>query len=136
MNERRRAEILFANERFYTAFAAGDTAEMEALWSDAGPVVCLHPGWEPLTDRSAVMESWQAILGNPPPVRCLAPEILPLGETAAAVICWEAIGGDRLIATNLFRLEDGAWHLVHHQAGPTRGTPPEPTGPAAPGRAN
>lgn len=136
MTPRRRAEILFANERFYTAFAGGDAAAMDALWSEAGPVVCLHPGWEPLTLREAVMESWRAILDAPPPVRCLAPDVLPLGEEAAAVICWEAIGEDHLIATNIFRLEDGAWRIAHHQAGPTRGGPSEDAPATTPGRAN
>lgn len=136
MNPRRSAEILFANERFYAAFAGGDPAAMDALWSDAEPVICLHPGWEPLTERKTVMESWQAILEAPPPVRCLAPTILPLGDSAAAVICWEAIGDDHLLATNIFRLEDGTLCLAHHQAGPTGAAPPAEESDPAPGRAN
>jgi hypothetical protein len=40
-----------------------------------------------------------------------------LGESAY-VVCGEAVDGAELVATNLFVREDGAWKLVHHQAGP------------------
>ena len=106
------AEILFANERFYAAFAGGDEPAMAA-------------GWEPLQSRREIMASWSAILQSPPPVTCVAPSVLSLGPDAAAVICWEQIGDNFLIATNLYRWERAAWRIVHHQAGPVNGRPPE-----------
>lgn len=129
-------EILFANERFYAAFSQGDLPAMAALWSENGPICCLHPGWEPLNDRDRILASWEAIFQAPPPVRCVAPEILPLGRDGAAVVCWEEIDGDYLLATNLFRHEDGMWRMVHHQAGPTRGEPPVEGEGEAPHRLN
>lgn len=118
-----REEVLFVNEAFYQAFAEGDAAAMEALWAADLPVACLHPGWEPLMEREAIVASWRAILQDPPPVRCLAPRVFDYGETAF-VICFEAIRDQALVATNLFAREGGLWRLVHHQAGPTRGEPP------------
>ena len=44
-------------------------------------------------------------------------ETFVTGETAF-VVCYEVIGTTVLVATNLFRKEDGAWRLAHHQAGP------------------
>lgn len=125
MSARDDAEVLFANERFYTAFAEGDSEAMEDLWAKQGAVCCLHPGWEPLHDRAQVIASWNAILQSPPPVLCAAPRVLPMGPDGAGVVCWEAIGQDYLIATNLFRREAGVWRIVHHQAGPVRGAPPK-----------
>lgn len=135
--DRRNAEILFANDRFYAAFAQGDAAEMAALWGRDGAVCCLHPGWEPLHQRDHIIGSWNAILREPPPIRCLAPSVVMLGETGAAVICWEQVGDTALIATNLYRLEAGEWRLVHHQAGPVAGDPPVPeTSDRTPGAVN
>jgi|TARA_R110000772_G_scaffold53217_4_gene121820 ketosteroid isomerase-like protein len=124
-NAREDAEILFANERFYAAFAGGDEAAMVALWAEDGTVCCLHPGWVPLQNRREIMASWSAILQAPPPVACVAPSVLSLGPEAAAVICWEQIGDNFLIATNLYRWERDAWRIVHHQAGPVNGRPPD-----------
>jgi hypothetical protein len=58
-----RPAILFANDAFYTAFATGDLAAMDAVWARRAPVCCIHPGWTALNDRDAIMESWRGILG-------------------------------------------------------------------------
>lgn len=111
--------VLAANTDFYVAFARGDSAAMEALWARGAPVACIHPGWQALVGRAAVMESWQAILASPPPVRCIGARAFVNG-TNAHVICYESVGDGMLVATNLFVLEDDAWRMIHHQAGPTR----------------
>ena len=115
--------VLAANEAFYRAFASGDVGAMEAIWSDRLPVACIHPGWEALTDRQSVRESWQGILANPPPVSCGQVEAFLFGDTAF-VICEELILGGLLIATNYFVREEASWKLVHHQAGPCGSPPP------------
>ena len=68
------AELLFANEAFYHVFRSRDLAAMEDLWAKRAPVICVHPGWQALTTRDAVMESWRGILTNPeaPSVDCRA----------------------------------------------------------------
>jgi ketosteroid isomerase-like protein len=120
---RSREELLFANEAFYQAFADGDAEAMDQLWAEDAAVACLHPGWEPLYERAHVIASWRAILQDPPPVHCQAPRVYDYGDSAF-VICWELVGDHYLIATNIFVQEDGGWRMVHHQAGPTNGSPP------------
>ena len=52
------AAVNFANEAFYVAFSTRDLEAMDALWARQAPVTCIHPGWNALTGRDAVMESW------------------------------------------------------------------------------
>ena len=120
-----RPAILFANDAFYTAFATGDLAAMDAAWAKRAPVCCIHPGWTALTDRDSIMESWRGILNAGPEggrrqtaaIRCVRPKVFLLGD-AAWVACYEILPNGILIATNIFIPEDGAWHMVHHHAGP------------------
>lgn len=132
---REEAAILFANEALYQAFADGDYPAMRALWAEQAGVSCIHPGWEPLFGREAVLESWRAILADPPPIHCSNARVEVLGSSAL-VLCFETIRGNHLIATNVFTLEDGAWRLVHHQAGPTRGVPRSANDPPGPRTVN
>ncbi|NBB82571.1 MAG: DUF4440 domain-containing protein [Alphaproteobacteria bacterium] len=112
--------LLFANAAFYAAFADGDANLMGRVWSATRPVACIHPGWETLTGREAVMASWRAILQNPPPIEVLNPQPVVIAPGAAGlVLCNERVGGSLLAATNVFVHEGGGWKLVHHQAGPT-----------------
>ena len=134
MNERERQAILFANEAFYTAFTSGNLTAMGELWGEGSGVTCIHPGWAPLTDRAAIMESWAAIMKSPPPVAVQGAVVYAIeameamegvevlkaadGPTAAYVLCYEVIGEDTLVATNIYRKLAGGWKLYHHQAGP------------------
>lgn len=110
--------VLAANLEFYRAFTTRDFAAMEALWARRTPVSCVHPGWPPLAGRDQVMESWHGILANPdsPRIVCYDEQVMLYGE-AALVLCEEELDGGTLVAGNLFVREDGAWRLVHHQAG-------------------
>ncbi len=119
MSEVALRDVLEANAAFYRAFAKGDFHGMDGLWARRAPVACTHPGWRALIGRDAVMASWAAILSAPelPAIVCIAPHAVLLGETAL-VLCYEDVGA-WLAATNVFVREDGAWRMVHHQAGPT-----------------
>jgi hypothetical protein len=116
--------VLFANEAFYRAFADRDLSAMEALWSEAAPVSCIHPGWAPLFGRDEVLRSWAAIIGAPgaPDIACRGARARLYGDTAF-VVCFEGLGGEYLIATNVFVRESRLWRMVHHQSGPTAGDP-------------
>jgi ketosteroid isomerase-like protein len=110
-------EILAANAAFYRAFASGDFAAMSRIWAQE-QVSCVHPGWPALVGRQAVLESWQGILGN------RGAEGIGFHEAAAMVagdegrvLCIEVIGTMAFVATNWFRRIDGAWRMIHHQAG-------------------
>ncbi|HEY7726632.1 MAG TPA: nuclear transport factor 2 family protein [Anaeromyxobacteraceae bacterium] len=112
-------EVLDVNDAFYAAFAARDLAALEALWARETPVACVHPGWNALRGREAVMASWRAILGgDPPDLRCSAATAHVAGGVAY-VVCQERLPrGPALVATNLFVREGGRWQICHHHAGP------------------
>lgn len=115
------ATLLFANDAFYAAFAAGDAEAMGAVWSEREPVFCLHPGWPLLSGRDAIMQSWRGIFSPGRPA--IEAEVVThtRDDALGLVFCNERLGQGLLIASNLFRLEDGRWRLFHHQAGPRQG---------------
>ena len=125
--------VLFANEAFYRAFADGDLAAMDAVWASVAPVACIHPGWNLLDGREAVMASWRAILDSPnrPDISSVGGAATTYGDTAV-VTCYEAVVEGYLVATNIFIREAGAWKMVHHQAGPTPPPTLEASGDTAP----
>lgn len=119
-----REAVLFAHEAYYQAFSARDYAAMEALWSAAAPVSCIHPGWHPVAGRKEVMDTWKAILSNPetPVIDCVNVQVHMHGSVAI-VTCHERIMGQFLSATNVLVQEGGRWLFVHHQAGPVANPP-------------
>src|SRR5512145_1864567 len=105
---------------------------MDALWARHAPVACIHPGWDALDGRAEVLGSFRAILGSgsSPHVHCSVAAAHVLGDMAF-VTCHELVEGARLVATNVFTREDGAWRMVHHHASPmapaqVRARAPEP----------
>ncbi len=108
--------VLAANRAFYRAFVARDFAAMTALWAETAPVACIHPGWDALTGRAAVLASWRDIFTQPTAIECRAERAMVFGDSAC-VICHETVGGGLLVATNYFVREAGSWRMVHHQAG-------------------
>ena len=112
-----RAEVLAANKAFYAAFRAADFEAMDVLWSRNREVTVFHPNWPGISGRQDVMESWFRIMieGSPPDIEPAAPVVI-LTRMTALVICDELIGDNRMIATNVFVKEDGAWRMTHHQA--------------------
>jgi ketosteroid isomerase-like protein len=119
-------EVLAANAAFYDAFAARDADGMAALWARRTPVACIHPGWDVLRGRDAVLASWRGILGGPgsPPITC-ADAVAHVHGDSAVVVCREHIPDVELIATNVFVREDGAWRIVHHHASSVAHAAPE-----------
>jgi ketosteroid isomerase-like protein len=114
------APVLAANREFYRAFRTRDVGAMERLWAESSALVCVHPGWEALTLRSEILESWRGILESrdAPPIRCRDESVRFAGD-AAIVLCTELIGESALVATNVFVREAGAWRIVLHQATPS-----------------
>ncbi len=116
------ARVLFANDAFYAAFAGRDPDAMDAVWSEREPVLCVHPGWPPLDGRDEVLSSWRRILSgpSPPKIRCVGPSARLLTDELAVVLCFEVLEQGTLAASNLFRLENGVWRMVHHHASPAQ----------------
>lgn len=122
--------VLFANDAFYLAFRERDLDAMERLWARNSPVVCIHPGWNPLTSRQEIMASWEAILTNPeaPRIQCYGGQVFS-HATLATVICYEQLEGGILVATNNFVLENDEPRIVHHQASDCADPPAPPQTP-------
>ncbi len=75
------------------------------------------------------MDSWRAILSNAnaPRIACRGAQAFAKGDVGL-VVCYEVVGNAVLVASNVFVREDGAWVLMHHQAGPCEELPPELAG--------
>ncbi|MGH7087317.1 MAG: nuclear transport factor 2 family protein [Stellaceae bacterium] len=124
MTETEKDDVLAANLEFYRAFGTGDYPAMNALWAREAPVLCIHPGWAPLSGREQVMRAWRNILTSPEPARvaCHDDQAFLYGDFAV-VTCEEELPQGPLVATNLFVKEAGRWRMVHHQASPLAGRP-------------
>jgi ketosteroid isomerase-like protein len=110
--------LLAANKAYYEAFNAHDEKAMAALWAHDN-VSCVHPGWPSLIGRRAVLASYGEIFRNPRQEPIMSrQETALVGDGEGRVICIETLGDSALVATNWFRLVDGKWRLVHHQASP------------------
>ena len=115
-------DVLAANLEFYRAFTGCDFPAMNALWSRAAPVLCIHPGWAALNGRDAVMRSWRNILTSPQPTRVMVHDDQAfLYGDFAVVTCEEELAEGHLVATNMFVKEGGRWRMVHHQSSPLVG---------------
>ncbi|MFB6261932.1 MAG: nuclear transport factor 2 family protein [Thiohalorhabdaceae bacterium] len=123
--------VLFANQAFYQAFNSGDMALMDRVWAHKATVACIHPGWDPLVGREAVMASWRQIFANSSG-GSLRPqeERTVIDGDHAFVITYEDPGEQPLVATNLFIREEAQWRMAHHHAGPCQSIPPAPAEPS------
>jgi hypothetical protein len=111
--------VLDANQAFYAAFTGRDMAAMERIWAHQAAVCCIHPGWAPLIGRAPVLESWAAILADPGALEISSGDAhVMLHGASALVVCHEFLPQGQLLASNQFVMENDAWHLVHHHAGP------------------
>lgn len=95
---------------------------MAALWTQSHPALCVHPGWDVLRGREAVMDSWRRILSNPnaPKLEGTDVDVALVGAQVAIVTCREGAPGRGagIVATNVFVLEGEDWRIAHHHAGP------------------
>lgn len=113
------AAVLAANAAFYAAFNARDADAMAALWATAAEVTCVHPGWNILRGREAVLASWRSILGNAEQAKIVgaADGAQILGEVAI-VVGREVVGGHPIAVSNTFLLQENGWKMLHHHASP------------------
>lgn len=105
--------LLEANAEFYRAFRTGDMTAMASLWAGDDDILCIHPGHATLQGVGPVLESWFDILANPPDVTIEQPRAVIRGSVGI-VACVERIGTAYLAATNIFRMNEGEWRMIHH----------------------
>ncbi len=116
-----------ANEGFYQAFNERDIERMRSIWHQggAGPVVCIHPGWEPLLGYEAILKSWADIFKSSENMNLRVSHVLTqVADDLAWVSCREnlfiihsaGVHSSQVHASNLFRRVDGAWKMVLHHA--------------------
>lgn len=113
------AIVEFANEALYLAFNNRDLEQMDQLWSDLAPCVCIHPGRKPLHGKEEIMASWRDIFAaqnRAEQIACHSPRISVFSELCL-VTCYEQLSAGWLIATNCFTLEEGRMRIFYHHAG-------------------
>jgi len=120
--------VIFSNDTFYAAFSGKDMKAMANVWWHGETISCIHPGWPPLFGRKNVLASWRAILSseNSPDIQSQN-AVAHLFNDTAYVVCHEIVGTHALLATNVFTLDSGRWHMVHHQGGASAPLPREET---------
>jgi hypothetical protein len=119
------AAVLDVNRSFYEAFK--DFDRMAALWSLTGPVFCIHPGQEPITNRNMIMDSWKNIISSEQlSISPINEQIVWYGRFAM-VLCHEIITekpvpwNELLITSNLIVPNyPTGWKIAGHHAGRKR----------------
>ncbi len=119
--------VIDANLAFYRAFESLLLDQMERVWDQDASVTCVHPGWTMLRGRDAVMESWGRIFDNTGMMHFAITDAEARVEGEWAwVTCTEnltsLVGGNvaeaTVQSTNIFRIRDDGWLLVHHHGSP------------------
>ena len=122
-------QVREANRRFYAAPEALDIVAMEACWSPAPGVACLHPGGPWQRGWEAVSAGWELILANTGYIEFEIVDVeVTVNDPVAWVTCVERItsaageGGEtaaaEVAATNLFVVDSTGWRIALHHASP------------------
>ena len=119
--------LMKANDAFYHALENRQIAAMDALWLHEGWVRCVHPGRDAMVGWAAVRRSFEDIFAGTRwlHVTPTSIDVLVFGEIGV-IACVENIttehddemGMTVAQATNIFRLTDGGWRMMHHHASP------------------
>ena len=120
-----RDSLLAANATFYRALENFDIDAMDRLWVHDGWVRCVHPGRDALVGWPAVRASFKEIFATTGWIRVTPTsiDVMAFGEMGV-IACVENItakneddvGVSAVQATNIFRLTDLGWRMMHHHA--------------------
>ena len=117
--------LMKANDTFYRALEKHELDTMDRLWLHDGWVRCVHPGRDALVGWPAVRRSFEEIFASTRWLHVTPTEIdvLVFGEIGV-IACVENITTESedemgmmvAQATNIFRLTDFGWRMMHHHA--------------------
>lgn len=112
---------------FYTAFQHADLAAMMDVWADREFIECIHPLSGRVRGRSAIEASWQRIFSSGQQLRITRSDVHRTQDSLLAIhVLHERLeisaSNERhaaIVATNIYQLVDGGWHMVLHHASPS-----------------
>ena len=113
-----------AEKAFYAAFQQEDLELMMSVWADENDITCIHPGGTRLEGRINVSESWEQIFTHENGIKFeINQKRVVLDNDIAIHHVIESIYMDgelqsEIIATNIYRLSEGSWHMILHHASP------------------
>jgi ketosteroid isomerase-like protein len=116
-----------ANASFYEAFNKRDIEAMKKVWASDARATCVHPGWPPLKEYQAILNSWEGIFENSGNMGIQISDVRVLASNDMAwVSCIEklytiaesGVMASRVFSTNLFHRENALWKMVIHHASP------------------
>jgi ketosteroid isomerase-like protein len=117
--------LIKTNEAFYRALESRAMDLMDRLWLHEGWVRCVHPGRDAIIGWPAVRQSFAQIFARTRLLHVTATsvDVMIYGEIGV-IACVESItlesedetGMTAAQATNIFRLTDGGWRMMHHHA--------------------
>lgn len=117
--------LIRANGAFYDALENHRLDVMDRLWLHEGWVRCVHPGRDALVGWPAVRRSFEEMFKGKRwlHVTPTAIDVMVFGEIGV-IACVENITTEQddemgmtvAQATNIFRLTDGGWRMMHHHA--------------------
>jgi len=115
-----------AEQAFYDAFQRADLDAMMNVWAEREFIECIHPMAERVRGRTAIANSWRHIFSADTQVQIRLSGIHRTRDSLLAIhVLYEHldIPGDRgrpptMIATNIYQLIEGSWHMVLHHASP------------------
>ena len=113
-----------AEAAFYRAIERADLGAIERVWSADERIACVHPGTERIEGRAGVIDSFRQMFAAAPTLGFDIVDTLATGDDELAVhVVRERIALDGelvsiMIATNVYRIEDGGWRMLLHHASP------------------
>jgi ketosteroid isomerase-like protein len=128
-------EVRQANRGFYDAFETLEVEQMERVWLQEPHIVCIHPGWRPLSGWGPIMHSWERIFDSTFEMKFDISEIqiMVQGDLAVVVVQenltqrgYDGIIKSTVLATNVFERSGGEWKMVLHHGSPVAMPADEP----------
>ena len=116
-----------ANRAFYDAFESLEVERMEKIWLQEPHIVCIHPGWHPLSGWGPIMHSWERIFDSTFEMTFEISEVQLLQDGNLAVVVvqenltqrgYDGTAKSTVLATNVFERSGTEWKMVLHHGSP------------------